>query len=114
LVDDHLPLLVELPALLTRHAGFVVLTAATVEEALAALADNAVDVVVADLWLRRGGPDGGSLLDTIASWYPSVGRVLLSADGLGATIARECGHAFHDKSDSVAKLVELIRNVAKR
>jgi DNA-binding NarL/FixJ family response regulator len=70
-VDDHPLVLSELPELLTRHAGFAVLTAPTIDLALKKLSSNAVDVVLADLRLGKPGEaDGGDLLDGVRPLAP--------------------------------------------
>jgi CheY-like chemotaxis protein len=97
-------------------AGFTVLRAATIDDALALLSGHAVDAVVADL--RMGGPgtaDGGDLLDAVRSWHPGVpGRILATAHPDGATIAREGGHRFYDKGLPLFELVTLILEAVPR
>ena len=115
LVDDHALVLRELPELLSRHASFRVLTARTIEDALRILGENAVDVVLADLWLGKPGEaDGGDLLDAVARWHRGVGRVLFSVDDIGAEVARSLGHVFVSKDAPIAELVVVLRENAYR
>lgn len=101
---------------LEQSAGFAVLRAATIEDALAVLGRYAIDAVVADL--RLGGPgaaDGGDLLDAVRRWHPGVpGRILATAHPDGHIIAREGGHRFYDKSLPLFELVALILEAVPR
>ncbi len=91
-------------------AGFSVLTAATIEEALRTLDEWSIDAVVADLKLgAAGSADGGNLLDAVAKWHRGLVRVLATADPIGATIARESGHLYFDKDQPIAELVLILR-----
>jgi DNA-binding NtrC family response regulator len=108
-VDDLSHTLTQMRRLLGL-AGFVVLTAGTIEQALRLLRFSAVDAIVADL--RLGGPgaaDGGNLLDACRRWHPGVVRILATADPIGATIAREGGHLYYDKDSALDELVLMIR-----
>lgn len=108
-VDDLEPTRRDMKRLL-ELAGFAVLTAATIEEGLRTLDEWAVDAVVADLWLsRKGGADGGTMLDSVRRWHPGVTRILFTADPIGASIARESGHLFFDKDEAIAELVLILR-----
>lgn len=115
LVDDHPRVRSELKELLETHAGFEVLTDATVDGALQTLQENAVDVVLADWKLgKRGEADGGDLLAAVSRWHRGVGRVLLSGDPLGAELARSLGCAWASKDASVAELAVILRANAYR
>ena len=99
-----------------ESAGFHVLRAATLEDALSVLGRFAVDAVVADLWLAGpGAADGANLLDAVKAWHPGIRcLVLMTADPLGATLARDGGFLFYDKDEPVAELVALIRGAVPR
>jgi CheY-like chemotaxis protein len=101
---------------LEQSAGFTVLRAATIEDALAVLGRQAVDAVVADL--RMGGPgaaDGGDLLDAVRRWHSGVPcRILATAHPDGHIIAREGGHLFYDKSSPLFELVTMILEAVPR
>src|SRR5688500_7886303 len=67
---------------LEQAAGFTVLRAASIDDALAVLRGFAVDAVVADLRLGKPGEgDGADLLNAVAAWHRGVRcRVLMTAD----------------------------------
>ncbi|GAB4254262.1 MULTISPECIES: sigma 54-interacting transcriptional regulator [Deferrisoma] len=77
-VDDDRDLL-KLLALRLKAAGFRVTTAASGEEALAALAADAPDLVITDL--RMDGMDGMALYDAIRERHPSLPVIILTAHG---------------------------------
>ncbi len=103
---------------LTFEEDFVVQTAASGEEALALLEDtNDVEVVVADL--RMPGMNGLDLLETCRSWWPHMGRVLLTAhtneDLLVESINRQVLHRFISKPWEYESMLEILKSgVARR
>lgn len=116
MVDDHPTVLVDLPPILEANGNFRVIGVSSIDAALVFLGNNSVDVVVADWHMgdKRGGPDGGNLLDLVERWHRGVGRILFSVDPLGKECARSSGHYWHDKDDDISELVELIQKVAYR
>jgi DNA-binding NtrC family response regulator len=101
---------------LEHAAGFEVLRAGTVEDALAILNRCAVDAVVADLWLGgHGAADGGDLLDAVRRWHPGIAcRILATSDPMGATLAAKGGHLYYDKDLALSELVALILGAVPR
>jgi CheY-like chemotaxis protein len=115
-VDDQEHTLDLLKRKLEQSAGFTVLRATTIEDALAVLDRFAVDAVVADL--RLGGPgagDGGHLLDAVRRWHGGVPcRIVMSGDPLGEIVARDGGHLFYSKDTPLSELVALILGAVPR
>ena len=116
LVDDELDNLAVFRV--TFEEDFVVRTAASGEEALTLLEeDEGIEVVVADL--RMPGMNGLDLLETCRSWWPHMGRVLLTAhtneDLLVESINRQVLHRFISKPWEYESMLEILRSgVARR
>ncbi len=79
LVVDDDPDLLKLLALRLTAAGYAVQTAASGEQAIAAIAVNRPDVVVTDL--KMGGMDGLALFEAIQQAAPTLPVIILTAHG---------------------------------
>lgn len=114
-VDDRPTALFAIGALLRDH-GFHVLTAPDVAGGLAILDEWAIDAIVADLRLGDGKPDGAVLLDSARRWHPGIRtRLLLTADNLGADLARETESVWIDRGEpgSTGLMVELLKEATR-
>ena len=78
LVDDDANLL-KLLTIRLKAEGYVLVTAASAEEALQVLRNNRVDLVITDL--RMEGADGLELFSQIRYFYPGLQVILMSAQG---------------------------------
>lgn len=102
---------------ITFEDDFIVHTAASGEEALTLLEEtNDIEVVVADL--RMPGMNGLDLLETCRSWWPHMGRVLLTAhtheDLLVESINRQVLHRFISKPWEYESMLEILKSGVTR
>lgn len=86
--------------------GLEVVAVATAAEALALLAQEKFDVVVAD-WLLGAGERGDWLLGEVRSRYPEVRRVLFSGQPVEDP---SCAHFYIAKPASVEALERAVLN----
>ncbi len=78
IIEDEAPLREAVAEQLADH-GFVVVQAATGEEALERLAEFAFDIVITDL--RLPGIDGGQVLETAVELYPDIIGIIVTGYG---------------------------------
>lgn len=113
-VDDE-PLVLDLYRQIGLSSGAPgsVLTASNGSDALALLANNPADVVVADLELP--GMEGSELLTHIERLYPQTMRVVISghSDRLGAARCLMYGHRYFEKPLEVFALSEALERVCE-
>jgi len=113
-VDDE-PMVLDLYRQIGASAGTPgsVLTATNGTEALALLAQDPTDVVVADLELP--GMEGCELLTHIERLYPQTMRVVISghSDRLGAARCLMYGHRYFEKPLEVFALSEALERVCE-
>ncbi len=113
-VDDE-PMVLDLYRQIGASAGTPgsVLTASNGTEALALLAQDPTDVVVADLELP--GMEGCELLTHIERLYPQTMRVVISghSDRLGAARCLMYGHRYFEKPLEVFALSEALERVCE-
>jgi DNA-binding NarL/FixJ family response regulator len=88
--------------------GLEVVGVSTAEEALALLAAERFDVVIAD-WLYGSGERGDTLLAMVRDRYPDVRRVLFSDQPVEDA---SCAHFYIAKPASVGALERAIRSSA--
>lgn len=98
-----------------KPLGARLLVGKSVEEALALLLDNAIDVVVSDM--RIAGRSGAELLEEISKRYPHIHRILLTAygdakDTLGA-IRAGLADDFLTKPWDNAHLLDCVRRTGR-
>lgn len=113
LVDDHALFRESVARLLTSEPGFeVVAHCSSVEEALAVLRNNHVDIVLLDFDL--GQHDGGEFM-SLARQQGFDGKVLVVTAGVekeqAAELIRNGVSGVFMKNESAALLVEAIRDV---
>ncbi len=78
IIEDEAPLREAVAEQLADH-GFVVVQAATGEEALERLAEFAFDIVITDL--RLPGIDGGQVLESAVELYPDIIGIIVTGYG---------------------------------
>ena len=112
LVDDDIHS-VELLGMLLARCGFEVITACSVDGALAAVAEKPVDVLVSDINLPDG--NGYDLLRQLRAAGPLPAIALSGLDGdADITSAREAGfNEYLGKPVSLDALVDAIERVAE-
>ncbi|MCB1668001.1 MAG: sigma 54-interacting transcriptional regulator [Porticoccaceae bacterium] len=103
LVDDD-PGLLRLLSIRLEAEGFAVLAAESGEEALPALRNHAVDLVITDL--RMGGMDGMELFEQIRHYFPGLPVIILSAQG---TIPEAVSAAQRGVFEFLTKPVDKVR-----
>ena len=113
LVDDD-PGMLRLLTIRLEAEGFKVYTASSGEEALPALRNHRVDVVVTDL--RMGGMDGIELFGHVCHFFPGIPVIILSALGTipeAVTAAQQGVFEFLTKPVDKNHLLKAIRGALK-
>ena len=108
LVDDD-PGLLRLLSIRLEAEGYTVYTASSGEEAIPALRNHRVDIVVTDL--RMGGMDGLELFGQIRHFFPGLPVIIISAQGTipeAVAAAQQGVFEFLTKPVDKAKLLEAI------
>lgn len=108
MADDEESIRLVLERYLTR-AGFQVLTAGTIEDALTLLDHWSVSAVVVDLLL--GGSDGLTLAEAVHKWHRGLSVVAMSGSLEACEQARAAGMPCIEKGHpgSLTELVAVLR-----
>jgi DNA-binding NtrC family response regulator len=106
--DDDQSILAVLERYLTR-AGFHVLSASTIEIALALLDEWSISAVIVDL--RFGSADGMTLIEAVHRWHKNLAVVAFTGHPEGCDEARAAGVPCVEKGNagSFGELVGLLR-----
>lgn len=114
LVDDD-PGLLRLLAIRLEAEGFNVHTSSSGEDALPALRNHAIDLVVTDL--RMGGMDGIELFEQVRHFFPGLPVIIMSAQGTipeAVAAAQQGVFEFLTKPVDKVRLLEVIQNALAR
>ena len=109
LVDDD-PGLLRLLSIRLEAEGYSIYTANSGEEAIPALRNHSIDLVVTDL--RMGGMDGMELFGQIRHFFPGLPVIILSAQGTipeAVAAAQQAVFEFLTKPVDKVKLLESIK-----